>query len=149
MRCITIRQPWATMVALGEKQYETRSWATRHRGDLAIHAGKGLDRKACQTEPVRSILAKHGYHADNLPKGAVVAVVTLVDCWTAEAGSSGGGAVLRKEAQSKGRPLSGQEKAFGDFAPGRKAWELAGVRPLQAPVPAAGRLGLWEWEPVL
>ncbi len=40
MKAISLWQPWATLVALGIKQTETRHWATKHRGQLAIHAAK-------------------------------------------------------------------------------------------------------------
>ena len=42
MKVLTLTQPWATLVAIGAKHIETRSWATSYRGPLAIHAGKGL-----------------------------------------------------------------------------------------------------------
>ncbi len=40
MKALTIRQPWASLIAAGVKTIETRSWSTRYRGPLAIHAGK-------------------------------------------------------------------------------------------------------------
>jgi len=40
LKAITILQPWASLIACGAKQIETRSWATKYRGQLAIHAGK-------------------------------------------------------------------------------------------------------------
>ena len=40
MRALTIRQPWASLIAAGVKTIETRSWSTKYRGPLAIHAGK-------------------------------------------------------------------------------------------------------------
>jgi hypothetical protein len=42
MKGLTLTQPWATLVAIGAKRIETRSWPTRYRGLLAIHAGAGL-----------------------------------------------------------------------------------------------------------
>lgn len=39
MKAITLMQPWATLVAIGAKRLETRSWSTNYRGPLAIHAG--------------------------------------------------------------------------------------------------------------
>ncbi|WP_342351939.1 ASCH domain-containing protein [Lysinibacillus boronitolerans] len=30
MKAITIKQPWATLIALGEKRFETRSWQTKY-----------------------------------------------------------------------------------------------------------------------
>lgn len=40
MRVLTLIQPWATLIILGEKQIETRCWSTNIRGKIAIHAGK-------------------------------------------------------------------------------------------------------------
>lgn len=40
MKALTLWQPWASLVALGVKTIETRSWSTSHRGPLAIHASK-------------------------------------------------------------------------------------------------------------
>jgi hypothetical protein len=37
------------------------------------------------------------------------------------------------------------ERGMGDFSPGRFAWLLADIVALEPPVPARGRLGLWEW----
>lgn len=41
MKALTISQPFASLIASGEKWIENRSWATNYRGWLAIHAGKG------------------------------------------------------------------------------------------------------------
>ena len=43
MKALTLYQPWATLVAIGAKKIETRSWSTPYRGPLAIHAGKCRD----------------------------------------------------------------------------------------------------------
>lgn len=40
MKALTLHQPWASLIAVGAKTIETRSWSTSHRGALAIHAGK-------------------------------------------------------------------------------------------------------------
>jgi hypothetical protein len=37
---ITIRQPWASLIALGFKHYEFRSRNSHHRGAVIIHASK-------------------------------------------------------------------------------------------------------------
>jgi len=39
---LTLKQPWATLVAEGVKTWETRSARTAHRGRILIHAGKGI-----------------------------------------------------------------------------------------------------------
>ncbi|WP_379142413.1 ASCH domain-containing protein [Paenibacillus sp. sgz500992] len=136
MRCLTIRQPWATLVALGEKSFETRSWRTAYRGEIAIHAGLKIDKAVCLREPFRSVLARHGLTADNLPAGAIVATGSLINCYEVTAGMA-----------EEGWPY-GSEYIFGDYREGRFAWELTGVTPLEDNIPAKGRLGFWE-HPVL
>jgi hypothetical protein len=126
-------------VATGAKRIETRSWSTRYRGPLAIHAGKGLAGMTkrqfvdlLRTEPfwsvLRPLIAAGQVNPDALPRGAIVAVADLVD-------------ILPVEQVPPTEP----ERSFGDYTPGRYAWLLADVRPLDPPIPATGRQGLWEW----
>lgn len=136
MKCLTIRQPWATLIALGEKQIETRTWRTAHRGELAIHAGMQVNKAICRTEPYQSLLARHGYTADNLPTGKIIAVSRISDCCE-----------VTPELVQQGWP-GGNEYVFGNYAEGRYAWKLEEVVPLVHPIPAKGRLGFWEY-PVL
>ena len=127
MKALTLRQPWASLVAAGAKRWETRSWATRYRGPLAIHAAAGWRPVDVAHVPWPAALAMRVEDWERLPRGTVVAIAELVEC-------------LPAEAVAPGAP----EALFGDFAPGRWAWRLEGVRSLDPPVPARGRLGLWE-----
>jgi activating signal cointegrator 1 len=144
MKALSVMQPWATLIALGAKHIETRSWATSHRGQLAIHASSRINREALLSlrEPlIQEALTAGGYREGNgpasnpfgLPLGAVIAVVTLVEV----------------------RPIAPHavpeepERSFGDYTPGRFAWLIRDVRGLPEPVAAKGALGLWNWEPVL
>ena len=34
------------LIAKGYKEYEFRTWKTKYRGDILIHAGKGIDKEA-------------------------------------------------------------------------------------------------------
>lgn len=149
VRALTLTQPWATLVAIGAKRFETRSWGTKYRGPLAIHAAKGLGPVGgaagldilCRTEPFLSVLREHFGTgtplADALPFGAIVATCTLGD-------------VL--PTPTYGRPLpwinvdalSARERAFGDYSEGRYAWLLRDVRMLATPIPCRGALGLWD-----
>lgn len=36
--CLTMHQPWASLLVAGVKRVEGRSWQTTHRGRLWIHA---------------------------------------------------------------------------------------------------------------
>lgn len=146
MKAITIIQPWATLIAIGEKKFETRSWATKHRGPLAIHAGKRVDKEECMREPFKFVLAKHGYTADNLPTGAIVALSNMTNCYKVSRSSGEDGPVW---LDIEGRTLCWagkllQEYYFGDYSDGRFAWEQAGVRQIE-PIPAKGQQGLWNW----
>ena len=59
MRAISVKQPWANMIASGVKTIEVRTWSTKHRGPVLI---------------VSSL------RPNIPPAGAAVAVARLVDC---------------------------------------------------------------------
>ena len=148
MRALTLTQPWATLVAIGAKSIETRSWYVGRdpRGvgaqalgwPIAIHAAKGFPagaKAACGKEPFASALIKAGYGKyGSLPTGAVIATAVLLHCVTVE------------HLERAPHILTPTERAFGDYSPGRYAWRFWNVKPLPEPIPARGALGLWEWE---
>ncbi|MBK8211826.1 MAG: ASCH domain-containing protein [Rhodospirillales bacterium] len=166
-RVVTLTQPWATLVAIGAKRIETRSWETLYRGPLLIHAGAGLAPVGGMRGLVELIgrpdfqrvlaPAAHGggYWQDiedaarALPRGAIVARCELVDCvltWPHWAAVEPWFTATRGEQYWHVPPAAGSdERAFGDYTPGRHAWLLADARPLATPIPARGQLGLWRW----
>lgn len=146
MRVITVIQPWATLIAIGAKRFETRPRRTHVRGPLAIHAGKKVDVEACNREPIKSALAAHGYTADNLPTGAIVATSELEECWEISR-CLRGDVVLEKDGGNTMRedPIGKREEAFGWYDDGRHAWELADVQLLAKPIPAKGQQGFWNF----
>jgi len=130
-KALTICQPYAELIARGEKRVENRSWPTRYRGQLLIHAGKS-----------REWLSGDGSHpADNygipLPAmqfGALIAIATLVDClWISR---------IRAGLYDALYPwLRDHEHTEGDVC-----WVLTDVRRLSAPIPCRGAQGLWDYE---
>lgn len=40
MKAISLKQPWANLVASGKKTIETRKWKTSYRGDLVIYSSQ-------------------------------------------------------------------------------------------------------------
>lgn len=171
MKALTLTQPWATLVAIGAKRIETRSWRA-YEGQsfrLAIHAAKGFGDLGgkrsyldlCSEEPFKSILI--GYMQSKcepnlltplspisdatylLPFGAIVATCDLVavkridELWPFPTGTA---------YYHNGQlwHLTDQERAFGNYTPGRYAWLLANVTPLAKPIPAKGAQGLWNWD---
>lgn len=145
MKALSLTQPWASLVGLGEKKYETRSWNTKYRGLIAIHASKGFPgscKSLCYHDPFHSVLMKHlrancggeFYISDvikTIATGSVIAVAELK-------------ATRGTDLIQSGIQISHQEYAFGDYSAGRFAWELADVIPLSEPIKCKGMLGLWN-----
>lgn len=154
MKALSLTQPWATLIAHGAKRIETRSWATSYRGPLAIHASKNLPGwvgDIVRSEPqfanaLGDLFDPHGRVLGDLPRGCIIAIAELVSVKRIAEDSAGWG-WRGPDGRVYGYHLTDQERAFGDYTPGRYAWLLADVRPLDAPVPAKGALGLWEVQP--
>ncbi len=70
MKVITIKQPWASLIAEGYKEYEFRSWNTKYRGDILIHAGKSVDKEAMNRFKDYNL---------EYPLGCIIAKATLTD----------------------------------------------------------------------
>lgn len=146
MKAITLTQPWATLVAIGAKRIETRSWQTFYTGELAIHAAKGFPDDAryfVGEEPFQSVLAaalgRPMVLATDLPTASIIAVATLDDCWRFSEQSE---SQIRHRSE-KGK-LPPHEADFGDYSAGRFGLYLPHARPLPTPVPARGMLNLWN-----
>jgi hypothetical protein len=159
MKALSLTQPWATLVALGAKRIETRSWPTQYRGPLAIHAAKAFPKAARQftAEPVVCEAVRARYCQRDIdrrasgfpayPISAVLATCKLVACLPMEAFICLPG--VFDEYPELDTP---RERAFGDFdvidsRNGRRrwAWVLEDVKELEMPIPATGALRLWEW----
>lgn len=138
LKALTLWQPWATLIALGVKLYETRSWETSYRGLLAIHSAKRTV-KATEVEdtPIEAALLRKGERWNRLPLGAVLCIARLVDIVPTEY-------VLRL-AETDHR-IANEELDLGNYAPGRFAWHLELVRVAPEPVPVRGAQGLWTWD---
>ena len=161
MKAITIWQPWASLLATGAKLYETRGWATKYRGPIAIHAATKDPMRIPHTEELRRIVAGLGIDPwRDLPRGAIIATAELVNVWhivyhpgldVDEAKHIDIGA--ESLTKNKHDPHFGdyfvpteKEIAMGDWTPGRYAWELANVKMLPEPISIKGKQGLWNWE---
>ena len=125
MKALTISQPYADLIASGEKWIENRCWGTAYAGPLAIHAGKGSQ----YLSP--SQLKRY-------PTGAFVAIARLGIAMHLDA--------LRKEpqvlAELCGR--SAREVLTNEHCEGPWCWILADVRALPEPIPWRGAQGLWD-----
>lgn len=79
MKVLSIRQPWANLVAEGLKIIETRNWKTNYRGPLAIHAGKVADKKSFARLKDWGVEGYFGYELSLEPRGAIIAISELVE----------------------------------------------------------------------
>lgn len=135
MKVLSIRQPYATLIMLGVKQFETRSWRTDYRGPLVIHAaatgarvqGDQLRRLEIRLRLMPTILMGQDY-----PLGALLGVVELVECLPI--------------SQALIAALTPREKALGWYSDPGFVWDLAraGRVRFAQPIPCGGRQGLWS-----
>jgi hypothetical protein len=141
VRAISLWEPWASLIAIGAKRIETRSWSTDYRGPLAIHASKRLtgEQRRQSSEPrFASVLQAAGILPSNglMPTlGPVLCIVDLVACIPTDNLVGLGGEV----------DVDSDEFLFGNYAPGRYGWKLANLRPID-PLPFKGAQGFW-WLP--
>lgn len=148
LRALSLWQPWASLMAVGAKKIETRSWSTDYRGWVAIHASKRfqeLERDlVIHNIKFRESLYPH-YKEEgapsrgvgilkNLPLGAFVAVGRLVDCLS----TGPSGSFLAKIPDE-----STDEFWFGDYSPRRFMWMFDEIHKLREPVYAPGKQSLW------
>lgn len=141
MKVLTLIQPWATLIALGEKKIETRSWKTNYRGPLLIHAGKKIDKEALKN-PV-FVEALKGFDINTLPIGVIIAKCNLVDCMKIKERDIIHG---RAYTEVPRVIVEGKELIFGDYSPGRYGWLLDNIEQLHEPLPAKGQLSIWEYD---
>ena len=168
MLTLTLTQPYATLVAIGAKQIETRSWYSSVRDDILIHAattyagvgGKNAFIELCTSnEYIYKALNDAGlvpFEWDPeallaLPTGAILCKRTMVDCYRTALFVS-----AEQQARRVSRmddpshiPLSDQERAMGDYSHGRYGFILKGTDRFATPIPARGKLGFWTYEGLL
>lgn len=136
---LTLTQPWASLIMLGAKKQETRSWKTPYRGKLYIHASKTFplsSQKLCFTWPFSEYI---NINKEALPLGKIIGCVELYDILTTQN-------VLEnmKYSESEG---SQEEFRFGDYTPGRFVWMLRDPVILPKPIETKGSLSLWRHRP--
>ena len=126
MKVLTIKQPWATLIMQGDKRFEFRSWKTKYRGELLIHAGKGIDNKSVER------LKK--YLPEELPSGKILGKVKLVDCIKCDDNF--------KEMCIKENKDVYAKSSFDETY----AWQLKDVEAFDNPIEAKGKLSFWEYD---
>ena len=124
MKVLTLRQPWATLVAEGIKKYEFRTWKTNYRGKILIHAGAGVDKKE---------MAKFKDLNLSYPSKKILAEVELEDC-------------LLLDDKLNESIISENNIAYGSKHRTGYAWKLSNVKKIKSDKVINGKLGLWNIE---
>lgn len=124
MKCLTIRQPWAELIAAGTKRIENRTWQTNYRGPIAIHAARKPD------DPKWKNYSQADWsRVRYLPRGAIIATVNLLDIVTLDE-------IAEDESADQDR----------EFATGPYCWILRNPRRIR-PIYCTGKLSLWDPSP--
>lgn len=121
MKVITIKQPWASLITSGIKEYEFRSWKTNYRGKLLIHAGCGVDKEIANFKELNL----------EYPKKRIVALVELVDC-------------LKLDDNLNKKIISENNIAYGNKYREGYAWKIKLIKKINSDKEINGKLGLWN-----
>ena len=124
MKCLTIKEPWASLIINGHKKYEFRSWKTNYRGKLLIHAGMSIEKE---------ILNRFNCYELNYCKGCIIGEVTLTDC-----------ILVTKDFNDK--LLKENKIIYGNSNHDQTyAWKLENIIKYDKPIACKGKLGLWNY----
>ena len=126
MKVLSIKEPWASLIMNGTKKIETRSWKTKYRGEIYIHASLS---KAKITKPEVYELIKDM----NFKCGYIICKCNLVDC-----------IYMTDEYVNDMKTNHYEEYICGHYEVGRYAWIVEGVKVIE-PIKAKGKLGLWNY----
>lgn len=128
MKVITVKQPFASLIAEGYKEYEFRTWKSSYRGELYIHAGLGIDKEA---------MKRFDYLNLEYPQGMIIAKCNMVDCVEIDEKMK---KILKEKDPIvyRGAIKKGinEKKDYG--------FHLENVKKIN-PIPAKGKLSFWEY----
>jgi len=131
MKALTICQPYAHLICVTkEKGVENRTWPTRYRGALLIHAGKSRD--WLDIEDGEDVDYEYGIPLADMTFGAVIGAATLHDCLHVEA-------IRRGDYDARIPWLKTHEHTEGPWC-----WVLTNRVMFPQPVPYKGQQGLFD-----
>ena len=130
MKVLSIKEPYATLIKENKKMIETRSWKTKYRGELYIHASKSkLTKKEKNNLEIMQLI-----EGIPLNYGNIICKCQLVDC------------IYMTKDYIENMKKDHQEYICGEYKEGRYAWILENIKPLKKPIPAQGKLNIWEYQ---
>lgn len=125
MKALTIKEPWATLIIEGYKEYEFRSWKTNYRGKILIHAGLTLEKDM-----------KERFEPYNLTysKGEIIGEATLTDCILVDE-------EFNEQLKQKNPLVYARSSHVETYA-----WKLENIKKYDKKIPCKGKLGLWNYD---
>ena len=124
MKVLSIREPWASLIIEGYKEYEFRSWKTKYRGKILIHASLGVE---------KTNLKKFKDYNINIKPGYIIGEAILEECIEVTDD-------FEKELYKKDKIVYAKSEHKRVYA-----WKLSNVKKYDEPIRAKGKLGLWNY----
>lgn len=125
MKVITIKQPFATLIAEGLKEYEFRTWKCKYRGEILIHAAKTVDKQAME---------RYKYLNLDYKTGCIIAKANITDC-------------VYVDSDMKKRLGQLDDKVYYGIINSTKqeyGFKLENIEKI-SPIYINGKLGLWDY----
>jgi hypothetical protein len=130
MKVLSLIEPYATIISMGKKYIETRSYKTNYRGELYIHASSTKIKKEwANNKKLMDLL-----EGRKLNYGNIICKCNLVDC------------IYMDEEFINKIKKNHQEYICGIYEIGRYAWILEDIKVLDKKIPAKGKLNIWNYE---
>ena len=124
MKVLTIKQPWASLIINEYKEYEVRSWKTKYRGKILIHAGLSTDKE---------YLKEFSSYNLEYINGAIIGEVELVNCILVDE-------EFNNELSKINNIVYHHNYVYN------YAWKLKNIKIYDKPIYIKGKLGLWNYE---
>lgn len=137
MKALTLRQPWASLIACRAKLIETRTWGTSYRGPIAIHSARRWTphQLECANNLIKHARLDTKEAACLIPPklARIVCVADLVQCRLMDS------AWISEQHD--------RELILGNWIPGNWGWVLENVRLVDPPLRVRGHQRLWNLTP--
>lgn len=123
LKVLSVEEPFATLIVQGYKKFEFRTWQTKYRGYIYIHAGLSEDKKEMELVKDYNLFYKKGY---------IIGKARLIDC-----------ILVDDEMNKKLKTIN--PLVYANNYVGCYAWVLEDVEVLDDPIPVKGHLGIWNY----
>lgn len=127
MKVLTVKEPFASLIINGYKEYEFRTWKTNYRGKILIHSGKSIDKYNLDLFKDYNLDYSFGY---------IIGEVELLDCILIDD-------KMQEELDFKDKLVYGRSSHVGIYA-----WKLGNIVKYKDcdKIKVNGKLGLWEYK---